>query len=283
MSNESKSSSESHVEVEAAVPEFILADLELWFQRVLRERLRGHIVREHGDYGAVVNSYAAAEIPDWELRQKQDLVRDAINGVNALLTSVSAEPEVEQERIRSAEVRKAGVVYPCFAHTYHELMRLNLDAPEDVLKGEDSEQGFVTTRGRYIDRGEAFLIAQAAGQIIHKHGSDEPSLYSEDLRGGPEQEQKLGDEAKGTVVAEAVVPTYPDPKKVEAGRLGGLARQEKLRKERQCLACFDGHHDGCVRVVLGAGECGCWCAGEFLNIPLAEHLAAYEAEKGKAK
>jgi hypothetical protein len=78
------------VEGQPPMPEFALADLELWFRRVLQDRLRGHVVREHGDYGAVVNSYAAAEIPDWELRQKQDLVREAINGVNALLSTSQA-------------------------------------------------------------------------------------------------------------------------------------------------------------------------------------------------
>lgn len=129
--------------------------------------------------------------------------------LDALLQSVRVSPSIqdtEQERIRSAAVRKAGMVYPCFAHTYHEITRLNLDAPEDVLKGEDSEQGFITTEGRYIDRGEAFLVAQAAGQLIHKHGGDEPCLYSEDLRGGSEKQEVLEDAAKGTVVSQVVIP-----------------------------------------------------------------------------
>lgn len=89
------------------------------------------------------------------------------------------------EKIRSAAVRKKGVVYVCWAHTYHEIMRMNLDAPDNVLKNDgdvrDSEQGFVTSEGRFVNRKEAFLIADAAGQIKHKHGESN-SLYSEDLR-----------------------------------------------------------------------------------------------------
>lgn len=83
------------------------------------------------------------------------------------------------EVIRSAAVLKNGVVYVCWAHTYLELKRMNLDVPDDVLK--HSEQGFVTNTGRFVDREEALLIAQAAGQIKHKHGGPD-TLYSEDLR-----------------------------------------------------------------------------------------------------
>lgn len=40
-------------------------------------------------------------------------------------------------------------------------------------------QGFVTSAGRYVDRVEALKIAQAAGQIIEKHGNRN-KLFSED-------------------------------------------------------------------------------------------------------
>lgn len=85
------------------------------------------------------------------------------------------------ERIRSAAVRKAGIVYPCWAHSYDEIKRMNLDVPDDVLKGEDSEQGFVTSQGRFVDRVEGLAIATAANQIIEKHSPDD-ELMSEDTR-----------------------------------------------------------------------------------------------------
>lgn len=100
MSDKSVSVERATEGADAPCPEFVLADLDLWFRRILNEHLRGHAVREHGSYGAVVNTYAAAEIPDWELRQKQDLVRDAINGVNGLL----AERDALREALESNNV-----------------------------------------------------------------------------------------------------------------------------------------------------------------------------------
>lgn len=44
-----------------------------------------------------------------------------------------------------------------------------------------AQQGFVTSAGRFVDRTEAYKVAEAAGQII-MHGSSRPgTLYSEDL------------------------------------------------------------------------------------------------------
>ena len=43
----------------------------------------------------------------------------------------------------------------------------------------EHEQGFVTNKGRFVDRREAMLIAREANQLIGETFSDE--LYSEDL------------------------------------------------------------------------------------------------------
>lgn len=46
------------------------------------------------------------------------------------------------------------------------------------------EQGFVTNKGRYVDRQEAWKIAEAQNQIIRRVGGDEAkggTLYSENL------------------------------------------------------------------------------------------------------
>lgn len=43
----------------------------------------------------------------------------------------------------------------------------------------ESEQGFVTNKGRFVDRQEAMQIALAAGQVISDNTSNQ--LYSEDL------------------------------------------------------------------------------------------------------
>lgn len=124
-----------------------------------------------------------------------------------------------QEMIRSAAIRKDGVVYVCWAHCYNELKRMNLDFPEDGFL--NCEQGFVTTTGRYVDRVEGLRIAEAANQIIHKHHPlDE--LLSEDLRPIPAPQESvpernlrpildwLRDREKGAFVASQEMALSPD-------------------------------------------------------------------------
>ena len=43
------------------------------------------------------------------------------------------------------------------------------------------EQGFLTTAGRFVDRDEAWPIAEAAGQCVNDHVGPERHLFSEDL------------------------------------------------------------------------------------------------------
>jgi hypothetical protein len=129
----------------------------------------------------------------------------------------SSEPEV----IRSAAVRKNGIVYVCWAHTYHELKRMNLDAPDDVLK--HSAQGFMTNMGRFVGRKEAFLIAQAAGQIKHKHGGAD-TLYSEDLRETVSSSER---------------------------RCGECGHNGPIGKDGRCWAKRDDQDDDCIQVHCG--------------------------------
>lgn len=43
------------------------------------------------------------------------------------------------------------------------------------------DQGFVDQRGEYMTRRQAWLVAEAAGQVRRQGFTDEGSLYSEDL------------------------------------------------------------------------------------------------------
>lgn len=63
-------------------------------------------------------------------------------------------------------------------HVLHQLWPLKLDG-ERI----DSGQGFVTDTGRYVDREEAWQIAEAAGQLLPRAPTDGRggTLYSEDL------------------------------------------------------------------------------------------------------
>lgn len=174
---------------------------------------------------------------------------------------------LDAERIRSAAVCKAGVVYPCFAHTYHEITRLNLDAPEDVLKGEDSIQGFITSDGRFVGRFEAMGIAGAAGQIVHSHA---PSfgLFSEDLRFAPNTSKP------DSATASALPATEPN----------ALAPEAEC-SNRYCLDGWvdeeQGTQDGTESYVtqVPCQVCCAHCDPESSTPPNLEQLAREAAEK----
>jgi hypothetical protein len=54
-------------------------------------------------------------------------------------------------------------------------------AVADEAQRAGRNQGFITSQGRYVDRDEAFTIAQAAGQLDGRHIHTPGSLWSEDL------------------------------------------------------------------------------------------------------
>jgi uncharacterized membrane-anchored protein len=52
------------------------------------------------------------------------------------------------------------------------------------VEGPFREQGFIDQHGVFMTRGEAWIVAQAAGQIIRRVGGDDSNggtLYSENL------------------------------------------------------------------------------------------------------
>jgi len=67
------------------------------------------------------------------------------------------------------------------------LMNENIRAAHgcyNPIIGDFEEQGFITNRGRFVDRQEAWQIAVREGQILHRAGGDDAeggTLYSENL------------------------------------------------------------------------------------------------------
>ena len=59
-------------------------------------------------------------------------------------------------------------------HCHSELLVMFPD------KFKDAEQGFLTSKCRFVDRKEAFKIANRYNQIVLKHGMPD-ELYSEDI------------------------------------------------------------------------------------------------------
>jgi len=64
---------------------------------------------------------------------------------------------------------------------HHHIFRDYYDEHNDVPLGPI--QGFVTDTGRFVDREEAWKIAEAAGQLIERAPTDGRggTLYSEDV------------------------------------------------------------------------------------------------------
>jgi len=86
----------------------------------------------------------------------------------------------------------------CAANRYHKhiilgirhwdtAMRTQFGVMEDHGMFDDEitpgqwEQGFVDQFGKFMTREEAWIVAEAAGQIIHRCGGDGEKLFSENL------------------------------------------------------------------------------------------------------
>lgn len=77
----------------------------------------------------------------------------------------------------------------CGARHYDMIMFAQIkESGRSRLDGYDAkgkiEQGFIDQYGTFMDRMEAWHVAEAAGQIIHRAGADGPNrngLFSENL------------------------------------------------------------------------------------------------------
>lgn len=86
-----------------------------------------------------------------------------------------AQEEIFAASIKDSEGNPVSLPRPA---RHHDIIRAMVDnGHKTPITGE---QGFVTTRGRFVDRKEALEIATKAGQIIKKHGNP-TILFSEDL------------------------------------------------------------------------------------------------------
>ena len=71
----------------------------------------------------------------------------------------------------------------CSASFHHHILHQLTLLKEPSSQRIDQGQGFVTDTGRYVDRKEAWQIAEAAGQLNERAPTDGRggTLYSEDL------------------------------------------------------------------------------------------------------
>jgi hypothetical protein len=77
---------------------------------------------------------------------------------------------------------RIGDLIICGARHYDDVMRPIFKMLPDPHKHSDVEQGFVDQRGVFLTREEAWIVADAAGQIRRRVGGDDGGvLYSENL------------------------------------------------------------------------------------------------------
>lgn len=119
------------------------------------------------------------------------LAKDALKRANvahatALLLHQEVGPLMSERIVAAAILDIDGKVHfiSSPARHYHVLwwMRGRFDRLTDMPKPndfEEDEQGFLTDRGRYVNRKEAAIIALHAGQVKTLHAP--PNLFSEDL------------------------------------------------------------------------------------------------------
>lgn len=69
----------------------------------------------------------------------------------------------------------------CGPRYYDPIMRAQIEASEGRDSWIGCEQGFVNSRGQFLTREEALLVALALGQRKHRCGGDETQLFSENL------------------------------------------------------------------------------------------------------
>ena len=63
----------------------------------------------------------------------------------------------------------------------HDALSYTMNRKEMNEAQVDRNQGFVTSTGRYVDRAEAWVIAENAGQILKREYQTKDCLYSEDV------------------------------------------------------------------------------------------------------
>lgn len=115
------------------------------------------------------------------MRRDIDALRGAMLEHEAYSKKAIAELGAQRRVVCAADRRPDGMVV-CAAR--HSDPRMHLQKALIGGNWDGAEQGFIDQWGVFMDRLEAWQVAQAAGQIIRRVGSDDRNggtLYSENL------------------------------------------------------------------------------------------------------
>ena len=95
------------------------------------------------------------------------------------MTSTTQGVDMDRRIVCAAIRNKTGGII-CAPRHFDPVMHAQIVAGE-IHAWYGVEQGFVDQNGEFLTRAEAFTVAKAAGQIIHRCGGDDGCLFSENL------------------------------------------------------------------------------------------------------
>lgn len=136
------------------------------------------------DAGPVI---AQATVPIMQGDTAEALAARVLEQEHVLLPSVVStvcKKLLMEERIVAAALRCASGVHALAPpNRHHDVIRWMLTKGVSIVEISRADQGFLTDRGRYVDREDALAIALAARQIYEERRPvpDLPELFSEDL------------------------------------------------------------------------------------------------------
>jgi hypothetical protein len=95
-------------------------------------------------------------------------------------TGTENSPYKREVIIGAAIKHPSNIVYAALAPARHHHVMAFMDEHGKAGIENTRDQGFLTSRGRFIERGEALMLAKENKQIIHKHPAFW-ELYTEDM------------------------------------------------------------------------------------------------------
>ena len=145
----------------------------------------GISINENDSYKLIINQdYPKIDIVETMSEREYHLIMSAISVSESILKK-AAKPKIKKEFIVCSAVMFHGHTVICgrrHKDCYNIIENLGFDTD---INDDRKNQGFVTSKNRFVNRSEAFIIAKDNNQIYHTMFDDviEGELTSEDLYG----------------------------------------------------------------------------------------------------
>jgi hypothetical protein len=133
-------------ESNAVLVDFALADLKLWIEGGLGRLKTRTVYDDRGPWGSS-NSYAVAEFPEWDLRQKVDLIESANSDAVRILDINSRLVACLKEALA-----QTGCDGDLCNHRWHETARQLFSEVEEAIASQPKTNPANFNVGAYIDQ-----------------------------------------------------------------------------------------------------------------------------------